>query len=1095
MDISKVEWHKIIFLLSSFWLYDCSQRKQSIHALPSDYTSVAFNNKIDIDSNFSIIDYMYFFNGAGTGLGDFNNDGLEDLFFAGNKVSNTLYQNMGNLKFQDVTEKAGLSSNVWCTGVLVEDFNQDGWLDLYVSVAGEKQSIKRKNLLYINDKDMTFTESATDYGLDFTDYSTHAAVLDYDLDGDLDMYLLNHSNQFKNVNDPIVRKFDGSAVNMDRLLRCDWFDSLDHPIYVDVSKQSKITVEGFGLGIGVADFNVDGWPDLYISNDFISNDILYINQGDGTFVNEINRILSHQSFNSMGNDLADFNNDELPDILVVDMLPRTRQSRVMMANNLNTNLQSAAAYMGYEPQYPRNTLQLNQGVALGINKFSEIGQYANISSSDWSWAPLFADLNLDGSKDIFVSNGYLKDITNQDFIAYRKNRSTFSSIKKIDSLYLALIQDLDRVNANNLIFWNKSDSTFQESGIKTFVGVSSGATYGDIDLDGDIDLVTNNSNAEASILENSILGNSIGLKLKGSKFNRRGIGSVITAFVNKQVQKFEYYLSRGFMSTVGEVLIIGLGEYELVDSLRVDWYDGNSSWLYDLKNGNTYNMMHDLSIPRKRLQKEDTLLFVEVQAIDLIHKELEYDDFDRFPLLPWKYSNTGPALTVSGEESEDSILFYLTGSQGFNGIFFDFLGRNEERVTGRAFVEETDAIFFDCDNDGDEDLYILSGGIENIFKKGAYQDELLINNNGTFTISQDRIESTKIPGSKILTIDFDQDGDLDLFRTGQIDLQAYGRPVDSWLYNNEEGSFSSVFGPNFDDLKDLGMVTDAKVIDINNDQWPDIVVVGEWMEVTILFNSLGEGFKKTSLIGSAGNWRSLVTGDFDNDGDLDLVAGNMGLNSGLNASQEFPIRLFGYCPRGNTNCVGIMTTFYPSIEGKYASFPIYSRSTMLKALNNFQTIFPSYQAYAQFTTNDFIRQQGDKILYQNQIQTLNSSYFENQGSGNFKFKPLPKEFQWSSVEALLVSDFNDDGYLDLMGAGNNSGMNLAIGNLDASKGILALGAGKGDFKVFPTHLLGDFLSGEVRDIKKVMVGEVAYLSTASNNGDLNFFKINPLFKW
>ena len=334
MDISKVDWHQIILLLSGFWLYDCSQKQQSINALTSDYTGVVFNNKIDIDSNFSIIDYMYFFNGAGTGLGDFNNDGLEDLFFAGNKVSNTLYQNMGNLKFQDVTEKAGLSSNVWCTGVLVEDFNQDGWLDLYVSVAGEKKSFKRKNLLYINDKDMTFTESATEYGLDFTDYSTHAAVLDYDLDGDLDIYLLNHSNQFKNVNDPIVRKFDGSAVNMDRLLRCDWFDSLDHPIYVDVSKQAKIMVEGFGLGIGVADFNIDGWPDLYISNDFISNDILYINQGDGTFVNEINRILSHQSFNSMGNDLADFNNDELPDILVVDMLPRTRQSRAVSYTHL-----------------------------------------------------------------------------------------------------------------------------------------------------------------------------------------------------------------------------------------------------------------------------------------------------------------------------------------------------------------------------------------------------------------------------------------------------------------------------------------------------------------------------------------------------------------------------------------------------------------------------------------------------------------------------------------------------------------------------------------------------------------------------------------
>jgi len=1095
MDISKLEWYKIILLLSSFWFHDCSQKQQPIHALSSHHTGVLFNNQIDLDTDFSIIDYMYFFNGAGTALGDFNNDGLEDLFFTGNRVSNALYQNTGNFKFQDVTKEAGLSTSSWCTGALVEDFNQDGWLDLYLSVAGEKNTEMRKNLLYINNKDMTFTESAALYGLDFEDYSTHAAVLDYDLDGDLDVYLLNHTNQFNDVNDPIPRKLDGSAANTDRLLRCDWIDSLDHPVYVDVSTQAGIEVEGFGLGVGVSDFNLDGWPDLYISNDFISNDILYMNQGNGTFVNEINKALKHQSFNGMGNDVADFNNDELPDILVADMLPKTRKSRVMMANNLNTYLQSAAASMGYELQYPRNTLQLNQGAADRASTFSELGQFAGISSTDWSWAPLFVDLNLDGFKDVFISNGYLKDITNQDFIAYRKNRITFSSQKKIDSLYLALMKELSAVEVNNLIFWNQKDSTFQESGIETFVGVSSGAAYGDLDLDGDLDLVTNNSNAKASIFENRISGNSISIKLKGPKYNHRGIGSVITAYVDTQVQKFEYYLSRGYMSTVGETMIIGLGAGKLADSLRVDWYDNTTSRQYGLQSGRSYEIRHDENMPRKRDLEEENLLFVEAQPIRVAHQELDYNDFDSHPLLPWKYSNTGPGLAMSSRDDFGRILFYMTGSQGFNGNFFDFFGRNDESVRARAFVEETDAIFFDCDNDGDEDLYVLSGGIENLNREGAYQDELLINDNGTFTSSTDRIEQTKDPGSKILTIDFDRDGDLDLFRTGQTDVKAYGRPTNSWLYRNDKGIFSSVVGPDFDDLKSLGMVTDVEVVDMNHDDWPDIVVVGEWMEVTILYNNLGKGFKKRSITGSSGIWRSLATGDFDNDGDIDLVVGNLGLNTGLNVSQAYPMDLLGYCLGSDAHCLGIPTAFFALGEGKFESFPLYGRSIMLKALKNLQTACPSYQTYAHFTTQDLMELEQDKILYQTQIQTLNSSYFENKGSGNFITKPLPKAFQWSSVEALLVFDFDDDGYLDLMAAGNNSGMNVAIGDLNASKGILALGTGRGDFKTMSTHLLENFLSGEVRTIKKVRVGEVPYFLAASNNGNLNIFKINPLYKW
>lgn len=1076
-----------------FALISCSQQESDFSVLESSKTNLTFSNEINVSQEFSLLDYMYFFNGAGVAIGDIDNDGLEDIFFSGNLVSSELYLNTGNLKFKSITLEAGVETNVWCTGVLMEDFNQDGWLDIYVAVAGSPDSTQRRNLLFINNRDLTFSEKAVEYGLAFQGYSTHAAVLDYDMDGDLDLYLLNHTNQFNNVNDPVPRKLNGQAANTDRLLRNDQTDSIDHPVFTDVSTSAGITIEGFGLGVGVADLNNDGWPDIYVSNDFISNDLLYINQKDGTFENVVAQAIRHQSFNAMGNDLADFNNDGLTDIMVVDMLPETRERKMLMAGNVTLNLQLISDLTGYERQYPRNTMQLNQaGSGSGV-RFSEIGQQLGIESTDWSWSPLLVDFDADGAKDLFVTNGYLRDITNLDFISYRRRRSVFKTKESIDSAYIELVKKLPEVTLPNRYFRNTKNWSFAKTTENFPNTISTGAAVSDLNNDGHLSLVTSNINRGADLYTSSHQNNWLKVNFTGSESNKRGIGAKVTAHVGQEALTFEHYLSRGYMSTSGAGVTIGLGENEVVDSLIVLWPDQKSiSKLYSVAANQevTVGFGKSNAIDRQSLEMDEVLFSEFTIQKEISHAENPHVDFRNFNLLPWSYSNGGPAVVVGDVNGDRRQDFYVVGAKDSSGVLAIYQnGTFETSPTGTPKeTEEMDAVFLDIDSDNDLDLYIVSGGSENYYLPDLYQDRVLLNDGyGQFQEDTTRIPVTTSSGSKAVAFDYDKDGDLDIFRGGYVEIGKYGKTPESYLLENKDGRL--VKAPGGKELSHLGMITDVLNVDFDGDGWEDLVVVGEWMEVTLCRNQGDGSFLVKRLGGTSGIWRSVASGDFDMDGDMDFIVGNLGLNTGLNASSKEPLTLIGGLLDNNASYDAIISEYEDSkLEGRQL-FPLPKRGALLGQMPGLQNEFPNYASYAGTTTNDLENMITGEIELRKECQMLASIFLRNEGDGAFVTEPLFAQAQFSTIEAILVDDFNQDGYPDFVAGGNNSGMNVDIGNADASYGVLAFGNGDGSFRLVAPQL-GNFFEGEIRDLEQIEIESERHIIVGKNNSALRIIKLN-----
>jgi hypothetical protein len=1096
---------KIFPLFIAVLLWCCQERTtpKLFRLIKPSQSGIDFENNLEMSDSFSILNYMYFFNGGGVAIGDINNDDLPDIYFTGNQVSSKLYVNEGSLRFSDVTKSAKVATTRWTSGATMVDINHDGWLDIYVCVTGSPDPDQRKNLLFINNGDLTFSEQAEKYGLADTSYSTQAAFLDFDQDGDLDLYLLNHNHQFRGTNNPVPKKDNGQSPNTDRLFNNET-DEEGKIFFKNVSKKAGILIEGFGLGVAVADLNGDDWPDIYISNDFMSNDILYLNNQDGTFSNEISNLIAHQSHNGMGNDVADINNDALPDIFVADMLPATHERRQLMAMNTSEDLFNAGLEMGYEPQYTRNTLQLNNGKIKGEQlPFSEIGQMATVHATDWSWSPLFADLDNDGWKDLTITNGYYRDITDLDFITYRSQRTSFRTQAAIDSLYLQLIQHLPAVKIPNFTFRNNRNLLFTDMSETWGLdqrSLSNGSAVADLDNDGDLDLVINNLDDPAFIYENQLRndeGHFLQVKLRGDEKNPHGIGAKIFLYTNDHIQYAENQLTHGFQSSLNSVVHFGISGTS-IDSLIVCWSSSKYSKIINPKIDERISIYFPTTMTETDsivVQRSPQTIFANKTnelLLNIRHRENEFQEFKKYPSQTFMYSRGGPAAAqgdLNGDGLADLFIGGAAGAQATicyqqkDGTFMP------QPFSQDSVFEDVAALIFDADKDGDNDLLVVSGGSEYAEGLSKYQHRLYKNSRGILRRSQEALPISDVSGSCVSAVDFDQDGDLDLFIGSRISIDRYPQSPPSFLWENVGGNFRDVTETWAKDLASAGMVTAAEWCDYNNDGEMDLVVVGEWTPI-IFFRNTGRKLVRDTIIIEGGEytdgwWRSIVSADFDRDGDTDFVVGNIGLNTSLFFDQTYPATLFfGNSELGRTG--SILSYFQRSEAGGLSDYPQSSRDELIDLFPGMEKKFTSYSAFAQSTTKEVLPDYVNKSMKAYQRASI---YLENMGGKTFKIIALPLQAQFSSINDMIIGDFDQDSFPDLLTVGNDFEARVEIGRFDASFGSLLLGGPNGRFSPVSSNNSGWLAHGNTRHIIRVDVAGTRTFVVIRNNSAHTAYQI------
>lgn len=1044
-------------LILSFLLLSCGSDAKKFDKLDAGKTGVTFVNKLEENETDNVLNYEYFYNGGGVAAADFNNDGLIDLYFTANMGSDKLYLNKGKgLQFEDITEKAGITYNgEWKTGVSIVDINNDGWNDIYVSISGnvEKPEL-RKNKLYINNHNLTFTEKAGEYGLDCNGFTTQTAFFDYDKDGDLDAYIMNH-----NVKD--FNRFDVEAIHAmrdslagDKLLRN------DAGKFVDVSVVAGIKGNpiGFGLGLHIADLNNDNWPDIYVSNDYIESDYLYINNHDGTFSDNIAQMTDHTSYFSMGNDIADFNNDLLPDIMTLDMLPEDNKRQKLLFGPDNYEAYLSMLKNGFHPEIMRNMLQLNNG----NGTFSEIGQVAGVSNTDWSWSALFADYDNDGYKDLFVTNGYLRDYSNMDFVKFYADKKQDESASMLD-----IIKQMPSTLTSNYIFKNNGDLTFsnltKEWGLELPIN-SNGAVYADLDNDGDLELIVNNVNEEASIYQNLQQENQpkhfVDIQLKNG--NKSIEGTKVYAYSGALKQYLEVSNLRGFQSSVVAPLHVGLGENQHLDSLRIVWNDNSTQLLTNVPIDKLTTITYQKGIDYQANTAET--YFKELTGIPFVHEQMAFNDFSKQLLMPKMVSYQGPALAVGDVNGDMLADFYLGGGKGSKGrmIIQDKTGHFTEK-TQAAFAQDelctdADAAFFDADQDGDLDLYVSSGGYEYLADDFLLQDRLYLNDGkGNFTKSDDALPLNRSAKSTVVPFDADNDGDMDLFLGGYVVPHFYPAYNPSAILINDKGHFTEL--PS-EALTKLGIVTDAVAVDIDKDGFKDLALVGEWMPVTLLMNKRGI-FEKKEYPNLKGFWQSIAATDLDKDGYPELVVGNLGLNSQYKASEKEPFSMTVKDFDSNGTLDPILSYF---IQGK--SYPAYSLDELSAQLPSVRKKYSDYKSYSETQTSDVLTLLNEKDAFTTQINELASGILWNK-KGELTFAKLPIQAQFSMVNGIAFKDVDGDNNLDLILVGNNSKMRVRIGNLDANHGQVFLQKAKGTFEYVPQYRSGLNLRGDVKSVALV----------------------------
>lgn len=1091
-----------------FSIWGCQMEKESLFTLmDSSVTGIDFINSIDEDKTLNILSYEYMYNGGGVAAGDFNNDGLQDLFFTGNQVPNKLLINKGNWKFIDATEQANVSGKTgWKTGVTLADVNGDRLLDIYVCYSGPGTDQNRANQLFINQggEVPTFIDKAREFGLDAPGtYSTHASFFDYDLDGDLDMFLLNHA------------KITYSPFYNTRKLRSKRHPQYGNKLYRndngyfrDVSEEAGIhgSAINFGLGVSVSDVNLDGWPDIYVTNDYEEQDFFYLNNHDGTFRECLKQSFRHISRFGMGSDVADYNNDALPDVFVADMLPEDSYRQKLLKGPDEYDKYMLLRDSGYHHQNMRNMLQLNLGNdEQNTPQFSEIGQLAGVSNTDWSWCPLFVDLDNDGWKDLFVTNGYLRDFTNMDFLKY-----TFEDFKKSANTggrfdTIVLVKQMPSTTIKNYCFRNNGNLQFTDASDKWGFkekAISNGAVYVDLDNDGDQDIVINNINEIAHVYRNNsnrnVNNHFVRIQLAGEGLNTSAIGAKVFVRTNTLLQFQENFPSRGFQSSVPHELIFGLGNNHKIDEVIVQWPDLKFSKLKNI-NGDTTLFLHqgENSFDSVFVKKPGNLFIDQTHTLGtgFKHQENRFVDYKVQYLLPYQLSSNGPCLAKADINNDGYDDFYIGGASGQKSELFIAQVNGGFRKLANSpwyddyLCEDTDAAFIDVDGDGDLDLYVVSGGAEFSHEDaGLLQDRLYINENGNFIKSKDALPIENSNTSCIAYADFDKDGDQDLFIGGKSLPGYFPLPAYSYLLRNDSKDGQVKFTditPDF--LRKPGMINTAIWFDYNNDGWDDLVIAGDFTPILVYENNKGritEGAVKELVQESHGLWSKLTASDIDGDGDMDIIAGNAGLNLPFKASPFEPVTLHYSDFNGDGKIDPLLSYF---IQGKSEVYP--SRDEMLEQFPELKRKFVKYAHYANAGLEGIIppaQISTAKIL---KAETLCSSLIINEGH-EYHITSLPVEAQFSKVNGIVVDDFNDDGKKDILLSGNFFPYRVQLGRNDAGSGLLLTGNATGGYSCLQFKHTGFYAAGDVRSMIMLNRAKDEYILLGVNNDALKFFRIN-----
>jgi len=1095
-----------LFIFLSVIFFSCGTSEDNsdplFELLPPDETNILFRNDLSFSQEFNIYTYRNFYNGGGVALGDINNDGLPDIYLTSNQGKNALYLNKGNLEFEDITNKSGVGGNkAWSTGVSMADVNGDGWIDIYVCNSGDVTGDNKENELFINNKDLTFTEQAHEFGIADRGFTTHAAFLDFDRDNDLDLYILN--NSYQAIGSFNLRKNERPVRDS---LGGDKFFRNDNGRFVDVSEEAGIygSIIGFGLGVTVGDVNLDGWPDIYVSNDFFERDYLYINNKNGTFKECLTEQMKSISGASMGADLADINNDGYPDIFVTEMLPADNNRVKTVTTFENWDRYQYNVSNGYYHQFTRNMLQLNNGA----NSFSEIGRLAKVEATDWSWGALMFDMDNDGLKDIFVANGIYQDLTNQDYLQYVSSEEVVKSIvtnRNVD--YKKLVELIPSNPVPNFAFQNLGDLKFsnraKEWGLGA-LGFSNGAAYGDLDNDGDMDLVVNNVNDLVSIFKNNTTqyfpeNHYLKFELVGEGQNLFAVGASISVYSGNQQFYVEQMPNRGFESSMDPRPHLGLGSIKVIDSLIVKWPNGTQSKLTGVSTNQSLKLFQKdgNSLQQIRTGNSNSLLSeTDLMGLDFNHAESNFVDFDRNKLLFHMISNEGPKLAVADVNGDGLDDLYIGGAKDQPGeLYIQSAKGSFKKNNQNTFVDDKDSedlvcLFFDADGDKDQDLYVCSGSNEFSTSSFALSDRLYFNDGkGNFSRSQQILPTTVFESTSVVTpADFDMDGDIDLFVGVRSHPFLYGLPVNGYLLQNDgKGTFTDVTGSLAPQLSEIGMITDAGWIDVNADGWQDLIVVGEYMPITLLINNKGKFEDKTETWGLSktnGWWNAIEIADLDGDGDLDAVVGNHGLNSRFRASPEKPITMqVNDFDRNGTN-EQIISVYQGDV-----SYPMVLRHDLMSQVPVLKKKFLKYESFKDQTFETIFTPEERQGSLELKVYELASVVLINNGK-SFELKKLPTEAQLAPIYAISISDIDGDEIMDLVVGGNLYKTKPEAGRYDASHGLLLKGTGAGNFKPLSSSQSGLFLDGEVRDLKFISVNGKQILLVARNNSSVLGFKRN-----